>query len=145
MLPSRFDISSHRCLKKDIIDKTCPNSSDIKVAREFSLSIGAQHDFSIIFCSRRIDKVVNWMRVKSCILFRRNLTLKARQTNPGSPPELVRRYQVVVNVLHHYSRPLRCRPAIPNDNFFISNVHKGPGFSIVDRWTNMKMSLKRRT
>jgi hypothetical protein len=75
----------------------------------------------------------------------KKLTLKARQRNPDSPPELIRQYQVVDNVLDHYSLSLRRRPAIPNDDYFFKNVHKEPGFSIVDSWTNVKKLLKRRT
>jgi hypothetical protein len=70
------------------------------------------------------------------------LTLKASQRNPDSPPELIRRYQVVVNVLRHYSLSLQDRPAIPNDDYFFSNVPGAPGFSIIDSWTNVKKLLK---
>jgi hypothetical protein len=76
----------------------------------------------------------------------KKLTFKARQTNPGSPPKLIRQYQIVINVLNHYSRSSRRRPAIPKpDNYFRQNVHKAPGFSIVDSWTNVKELLKPRT
>ena len=74
----------------------------------------------------------------------KKLTLKARQTNPDSPPELIRRYQVVVNVLKHYSESPR--PVLSNDDFFFRNLPKAPTrFSIVDIWTNVKKLLKRRT
>ena len=71
---------------------------------------------------------------------RSKLALKARQTNPDSPPELIRQYQVVVNVLVYYSRSARRRGPIPNNDYFLGN-----GFSIVDGWTNVKKLLKRRT
>jgi hypothetical protein len=75
----------------------------------------------------------------------KNLTLKARQENPGSPPELIRQYQVVTNVLHHYLLSSGYRVVIPNDDYFFLNVHKAPRFSIVVSWTNVKKLLKRRT
>ena len=78
----------------------------------------------------------------------KKLTLKARQTNPDSPPELIRQYQVVINVLKHYSRPPFERPAAPSDDYFFRNLHKTPTssrFSIVDSWTNVKKLLKRTT
>ena len=77
----------------------------------------------------------------------KKLTLKAKQSIPDSPPELIRQYQVVINVLKHYSRPPFDRPAAPNDDYFFRNLHKTPtsGFSIVDSWTNVKKLLKRRT
>ena len=75
----------------------------------------------------------------------KNLTLMARQTNPDSPPELIRQYQVVANVLKHYSLNPHARPAIPNDDYFFCNSHKVPRFSIVNSWTNVKKLLKRRT
>ena len=74
----------------------------------------------------------------------KNLTLKAKQSIPDSPPELIRQYQVVINVLKHYSRPPFNRPALPNDDFYFRNLYK-PRFSIVNSWTNMKKLLKRRT
>ena len=75
----------------------------------------------------------------------KELILKPRQTNPDSPQELIRQYQVIVNVLYHFSRSSRHRPAIPKPDDYFRNVHKGPGFSIVDSWTNVKELLKRRT
>ena len=75
----------------------------------------------------------------------KKLTLKARQTIPDSPPELIRQYQVVVNVLKHYSLSSSTRPAIRNDDFFFQNLYKAPRFSIVDSWTNVKKLLKRST
>ena len=72
MHPSGVDISSPRRRKKDIIDKICPNSSDIEVARNFLLSIGAQDDFRKYDYRRGMERVVNWMQVMSGILFRRN-------------------------------------------------------------------------
>ena len=69
---------------------------------------------------------MDWMQVKSCILYRRNSHLKPRQTNPDSPPELITQYQVVVNVLKHYSLSLHARPAIANVNYFFGNVQKMP-------------------
>jgi hypothetical protein len=76
----------------------------------------------------------------------KKLTLKARQTDPGSPPELIGQYQVVINVLSHYSPSSHRKPAIPKfDNYFRQNVHKAPGFSFMDSWTNAKEFLKQRT
>ena len=69
MHPSVLDISSPRHPTKDIIDKTSPSPSDINVAREF---LGGQDDFKMSGYSRRLEKVVNWMQVNSCILCRRN-------------------------------------------------------------------------
>ena len=68
MQPSRLHISSPRRPIKDIIDKTCPNPSDIEIAREFLLLLGAQNDFIKSGYSRRLKKIVNWMEVNSCIL-----------------------------------------------------------------------------
>ena len=68
-------------------------------------------------------------------------TLKARQTSPDSPRELIRQYQVVVNVLSHYSR----RGVIPKPDHYFRIVHKAPVFSIVDSWRNVKELLKQRT
>ena len=73
------------------------------------------------------------------------LTLKARQTNPDSPRELIRQYQIVANVLKHYSRFSHRRPAIPKSDYYFRNLHKMPKFSIVDIWTNVKGLLKQRT
>jgi hypothetical protein len=70
----------------------------------------------------------------------------ARQRNPDCPPgELIRQYQVVVNILKHYSLPSDRRPVIRNDDYFFRNVHKESGFSIVGSWTDVKKLLKRRT
>ena len=74
----------------------------------------------------------------------KKLILMARQTNPDSPGELIRQYQVVANILRYYARSSHRRPAIPNDNYF-RNVDNAHGFSIVDSWTNLKKLLKRRT
>jgi hypothetical protein len=63
MHSSGLDISSPRRLKKDIIDKTCPNSSDIKVARDFLFSTGAQNCFLIYGFSTSVENVVYWMQV----------------------------------------------------------------------------------
>ena len=73
------------------------------------------------------------------------MTLKATQTNPDSPPELIRQYQVLINVLKHYSCSPFFRPAIRNDKFFFRNLYKNPRFSIVESWTNVKKLLKWRT
>ena len=64
----------------------------------------------------------------------KKLTLKARQTNPDSPRELIREYQAVFNVLNHYFGGYTSESATPND-----------GISTVDRWTNVKKLLKRKT
>jgi hypothetical protein len=58
-----LDISSPRRPKRDIINKTCPNSSDIEVARKFLLSIGAHYYSLMCGYSLGIEEVVNWMRV----------------------------------------------------------------------------------
>jgi hypothetical protein len=71
MHPSGLDISLPRRPKKDIIDKICPNLSDIEVAREFLLSTGADNQFLISDYTVRIEKVVKWMQVKFCILCRK--------------------------------------------------------------------------
>ena len=145
MHPSGLKISSPRRPQKDIIDKICPNSSDIEVAREFLISIGALHESTISsHSSRGIENVVNWMQVNYCILCIKRLTLKARQTNPHSPPELIRQYQVASNFLFHYSRSSSFRPAVPDDSYFFRNVHKASGFSIIDSWMNLKKLLNRR-
>ena len=68
MHPSGVDIPSSRRPTKDIIDKTCPNPSEIEVVREYLLSLGAQNDFIMSSYGRRLEKVVNWMQVNSCIL-----------------------------------------------------------------------------
>ena len=78
----------------------------------------------------------------------KNLTLKARQENPDSPHQLISQYRVIVNVLRHYSLPLRHRPAIPNDDYF-RDIYETPQaevrFSIADNWTTkFKKLLKRR-
>ena len=75
----------------------------------------------------------------------KKLKLKARQTNPDSPPELIRQYQVVVNVLDHYSRSSSRGSAIPISDDYFRNVHKAPGITIVGRWMNVKKLLKRGT
>lgn len=139
---SGLDIFSHRWPKKDIINN-CPNSYDIVVAQKFLLSIDAQHHFVISSYRRGMEKVVNWIQVNSYPM-QKKLRLKTRQTNPNSPPKLIRQYQVVVYVLDHYSRPSPRRPAVPNGDYF-RNVHKTPGFSVVDCWTSVKRLLKRRT
>ena len=75
----------------------------------------------------------------------KKLTLKARQTNPDYPPELIRKYQVVANVLIHYRfyEPFESsRPSFCNDDYFFRGVHKAPGFSIIDTWKKVKKSLK---
>ena len=76
-ISNALDISSSRRPKKDIINKTCPNSSDIEVAWELLLNKGSKYDFVVSGYSG-IEKVVIWLQVKSCILCRKNLTLKAR-------------------------------------------------------------------
>ena len=145
MHPSGLDIFSPRRPSKDVIFKICPNSSDIRIAREFLISIGAHHYVMLPDFCEGLENVVDWMQVKSCILCRRNWHLKARQTNPDSPPGLIRRYQVVVNVLKHYSLSPHARPAIRNDNSFFRDLYRAPRFSNVNSWTNAKKLLKRRT
>ena len=140
MHPSGLDIPSPRLPSKDVIDETCPDSSDIRIAREFLISIGAQYYVMLPEFREGLENVVDWMQVKSCILCRINWHFKARQTNPDSPTGLIRRYQVVVNVLKHYSVSPLARPA----NLFPGILKKAHRFSIVDIWTNMKKLLKRR-
>jgi hypothetical protein len=113
MHSSGLDISSPRRFKKDIIDKTCPNSSDIEVARDFLFSTGDQNSFLIYGFS-----TVYWMQV-SLVSMQKNLTLKARQRNRYTFPVLLRQYQLVANVLRHdYSLSSHHRPAISNDDYF---------------------------
>jgi len=64
---SELDISLPRRRGKDIIDKTCPNPSDIEIAREFLFLSDARDDFTKFGYSRRLGKVVGWMQVNSCI------------------------------------------------------------------------------
>ena len=71
MHPSGLDIPSPRLPSKDVIDETCPNSSDIEIARNFLFSIGAQHYSTLSDYRRGLENVVDWMQVKSCILWRR--------------------------------------------------------------------------
>ena len=148
MHPSELDISSHRRPSKDIIDKTCPNSSDIEIARKFLFLIekDAQRYFRLSEYFQGLENVVYWMQVKSCILLcGRNWYLKLRQANPDFPPELIRQYQLVINVLKHYSLPKYNRPVIHDDRYFFQNVHKAPRSSIVDSWTSVKKLLRRWT
>ena len=70
---SGLDISSPRRLSKGVIDKTCPNYSDIEIARNFLLSIlDARRYFTSSYYRERLESVVDWMQVKSSILWRRN-------------------------------------------------------------------------
>jgi hypothetical protein len=135
-------ISTPRRPKRDIIDKTCPNSTDIEGAREFLINRGATYDFRVSGYGKGIDDVVNWMQVNSCILMQEKLISKTRQKNPDSPRKLIKQYQVIANIIHYYSRSSRRRGPIPN---FFKNVHKMPRFSIVDCWTNVKKFLKQGT
>ena len=75
----------------------------------------------------------------------KKLTLKARQKNPDSPPELIRQYQVVFNVLDHYWHSSSRGSGIPMSDDYFRNVHKAPGISIVGSRMNVKKLLKRRT
>jgi len=133
-------------LQKNIIDKTCPNLSDIDVAREFLLDLDAQRDFIKPGYSWRLRKVVGWMQVNSWCLVQKKLSLKAKQQDPDFPSELIEQYQVITNVLNHYLRSSRSRPAAPKpDDYFRQNIQKVPGFSIIDSWTNTKEFLKQWT
>ena len=75
----------------------------------------------------------------------KKLAINARQTNPDSPPELIRQYQIVVNVLAHYSRSSRRRPAVPKSDDYFRNVHKGLDSQPLAVGPNMKRLLKWRT
>ena len=66
MQPPGLDISSPRRPIKDIVDKTCPNPSDIEVARHYLLLSGAHNDFTKSGYCERLEKVLDWMQVKSC-------------------------------------------------------------------------------
>ena len=145
MQQSGLDTSSPRLPTKDIIDKTCPSPYDVKDGREFLLSLGPNSYSAISDYSLGLEKVVRWLQVNCLYPMQKKLTFNARQENPDTPPELIIRYQVVVNVLRHYSYPLHRRPAIRNDRYFFKNVHKAPGFSIIDSWTYVKKLLNRRT
>ena len=65
---------------KDIIDQTCPNPSDIEVAREFLFPLGDQNKF--VISSYRIREVKNWIQVNSCISYAEEIDIKRwlRQT-----------------------------------------------------------------
>ena len=73
MHPSGFDMSSPglRLPENDIIEKTCPDPSDIKITRELLFSLGAPNNFTISGYSSKLEYVLYWMKVKSCILCRR--------------------------------------------------------------------------
>ena len=71
MHPSGPAISSLRRPEKDIIDKGCPGPSD-KITRDFVFPSEALDIFPVSpYCSM-LESVLNWMKVKSCILYRRN-------------------------------------------------------------------------
>ena len=53
-------------------DKTCPNSSDIEIARDFLFhKFDADRYFTLSYYCERLENVVDWMQVKSSILWRR--------------------------------------------------------------------------
>jgi hypothetical protein len=81
MCPSGLDISSHRRPKKDIIDKICPNSSDIEVARDFLYSIGAYQDFFMNGFSTSVEIVVKWMQV-SLVSYADGIDIKSEAEKP---------------------------------------------------------------
>lgn len=64
----------------------------------------------------------------------KKLTLKARQTDPDSPPDLLGQYQVVVDVLNYYllSPPERYSITV-SDEYFRRNVPKAPGLWLTVR------------
>ena len=68
---SGLDIFLPRHPEEDNIDKTCPDPSDINITREILFSLGSPN-FTISGFSSRLESVLNWMKVKSCILCRRN-------------------------------------------------------------------------
>jgi hypothetical protein len=59
-----LEISSPRRPKKNIIDKTCPNLSDIKAAQKFLVSL-LVFETDIMFFKRDLGlkDVVNWLQV----------------------------------------------------------------------------------
>ena len=64
-----LEISSLRRPKKNLIDKTCPNLSDIKVARNFLVSLLSPQSVNAIFDHYLgLEMVVNWLQVNSSIL-----------------------------------------------------------------------------
>jgi hypothetical protein len=66
-----LDISSPRRLTAPNKDKSCPNPSDIKVAREFLVSLGVENKRIMYIYSQGLKKVVRWMKVKFCTLCKR--------------------------------------------------------------------------
>jgi hypothetical protein len=73
MHPYGLEISSPRRPKKNIIDKICPNISDIKVAQKILVSIiGPEGEFKEFNHNLGLKSIVNWLQVNSCILRRRN-------------------------------------------------------------------------
>jgi hypothetical protein len=77
MHPSGLDISLPRRSERGIIDKTCPDLSDINVTRDILVSLGARNNFIISGYSRRLEYVVSWMKVKSCILYAEEIDVKS--------------------------------------------------------------------
>lgn len=81
MYLSGLNICSPRRPAKDIIDKTCLNSSDIGVARGFLISIGAEYDFVASGDGRGLEKVVNWMQV-SLVSHAEEIDIKVEAEKP---------------------------------------------------------------
>ena len=93
-----------------------PNYLEVWDARDHLTSgIAGNPEYSL-----GLKKVLKWLKVNFNIMLKR-LTLKARQTNPYTPSELIRQYQVVVSILEHFSRFSDSRPYDPN------GVQKVPG------------------
>ena len=72
MHPSGLDISSPRHPTKDVVDKTCPNPSDIKVAREFLFSLDPYCRPMAGDSVVGLREVADWLQVNFCIICRRN-------------------------------------------------------------------------
>ena len=81
MQPSGLDISSPTRPTKNIIDKTCPNPCDIKIARGFLVSSGAQSDFVMSEYGYRLETVGHWMQV-SLVSYAEGIDIKAEADKP---------------------------------------------------------------
>jgi hypothetical protein len=71
MHPCELEIFSPRHSRKNIINKTFPNLSDIKVAQKFLVSL-LDPESMIFYGDLGLKDVVNWLQVNPCILCRRN-------------------------------------------------------------------------
>jgi len=77
------------------------------------------------------------------VFFWEHLPLKLRQKSPDPPPALIGRYQVLANILHHYSLDRHARPPMSDDDFRRNINHKLARPSLISR-TGMKGLLKQR-